>query len=333
MRRVLALCIVGIGLWTGSAVAQKTLDEIVARVNSDIILRSEYDAMELSMEEELSQQLQGVQLERALEESKRNLLRGLIDNHLLLQKAKDLDMTSDLEVIKTMERLRQDYTFESLEALEIAIVQQGQDLETFKENISTQYLTGQVLQREVYPKIIITTEGLRNYYEEHKAEFDRPAGIRLQEIVFLIGGKTPEELEEIRKKAEETLLRVQAGDDFGEVANEISESGTASNFGDLGFFEKGQLSEDYETAAAALARNEVSEVIELSDALVILKVPDRHDGGILPFELARSEIQDFLWSERVQPRVRDYLTRLRLEGFIDIREGYSDSGAAGASQN
>ena len=333
MRRVLVLWIVGIGLWTGSVDAQKTLDEIIARVNSDIILRSEYDQMELSMEEELSQQMQGLQLERAVEESKRNLLRGLIDNHLLLQKAKDLDMTSDLEVIKTMERLRQEYSFDSLEALEIAIVQQGQDIETFKENISTQYITGQVLQREVYRTIIITTQDLRNYYEEHQTEFDRPAGIRLQEIVFMTEGKTPEELEEIRKKADETLLRVQSGDDFGEVANEVSESGTASNFGDLGFFEKGQLSEDYETAAADLARNEVSAVIELSDALVILKVPDRHDGGILPFELARSDIQNVLWSERVQPRVREYLTRLRLEGFIEIQEGYSDSGASGSSQN
>ena len=333
MRRVLVLCILGIGFWTGSVDAQKTLDEIIARVNSDIILRSEYDAMELSMGEELSQQMQGLQLERALEESKRNLLRGLIDNHLLLQKAKDLDMTADLEVIKTMERLRQDYSFDSLEALEIAIVQQGQDLETFKENISTQYLTGQVLQREVYPKIIITTDGLRNYYEEHKTEFDRPAGIQLQEIVFITEGKTPEELEDIRKKADETLFRVHTGDDFGEVANEVSESATASNFGNLGFFEKGQLSEDYETAAADLARDEVSAVIELSDALVILKVADRHDGGILAFELARSDIQDFLWSARVQPRVREYLMRLRLEGFIEIHEGYSDSGAPGSSQN
>ncbi len=333
MRRVLVLSIVGIGLWSGLAVAQKTLDEIIARVNSDIILRSEYEETEQSMAEELSQQLQGLQLERAVEESSKDLLRTMIDNHLLLQKAKDLDMTADLEVIKTMERLRQEYRFESLEALESAILQQGQNIETFKENIAMQYLTGQVLQREVYPKIIITTEDLANYYEENKADFNRPAGIRLQEIVFLTADKTPEELEAIRAKADETLLRVQGGDDFGEVANEVSESGTASNFGDLGFFEKGQLSEDYEAAAADLARNEVSEVIELSDALVILKVPDRHDGGILEFELARNNIQDRLWSERVTPRVRDYLTRLRLEGFIEIREGYSDSGAAESSRH
>ena len=146
-------------------------------------------------------------------------------------------------------------------------------------------------------------------------------------------GKTPEQLEEIRKKADETLLRVGTGDDFGEVANEVSESGTAANFGDLGFFEKGQLSEDYEVAAADLDRNEVSEVIELSDALVILKVQDRHNGGVLPFELARSDIQNLLWAERVEPRVREYLTRLRVQAFVEIHEGYADSGAAGSSEN
>ena len=121
--------------------------------------------MQESMHEELSLNIQGFELEQAIEDSKVNLLRTMIDNHLLLQKAKEMDINADLEVIKTMERLRQEYRFDSLEGLESAIAQQGQNIETFKENIAMQYLTQQVLQREVYPKIIITTEDLRNYYE------------------------------------------------------------------------------------------------------------------------------------------------------------------------
>lgn len=328
MRRTLIFSIFAISLWGSSLIAQKVLDEIIARVNSDIILRSEYEGMQESMQEELSLNIQGFELDQALENSKVNLLRTMIDNHLLLQKAKEMDITADLEVIKTMERLRQEYRFDSLEGLESAIAQQGQNIQTFKENIAMQYLTQQVLQREVYPKIIITTEDLRNHYEENKSDFDRPAGIRLQEIVFMTAGKTSGELEEIKNKAAETLVRLRTGDDFGQVATEVSEAGTATNSGSLGFFEQGELSEDYEAAAAGLSKNEISEVIELAGVLVILKVQDRHDGGLLSFELARSDIQSLVWSGRVEPRVREYLTRLRLEGFIDIREGYTDSGAA-----
>ena len=193
-------------------------------------------------------------------------------------------------------------------------------------SIASQYLTQQILQREVYPKIIITTEDIRTYYETNKERFDRPEGVRLLEIVIMTEGKTPEETEAAEKTIQEALERVRGGEDFSEVASEVSEASTAGSGGDLGFFEKGTLQKDYEEAAGRLERRQISDIIRQPDALVILKLEDKHTGGILPFELAQEDIQDLIWRSRISPRIRSYLDRLRLEGFIEVREGYEDTG-------
>ena len=335
MFRRLVFPVLGLLVFSGLAVGQdqtrKTLDEIVARVNSDIILRSEYEDTIRVVEAELAQQYQGPQLEEAVADAETHALRDLIDKKLLAQKAAEFDINADLEVITTMERMRQEYNISSLEALESAIAQQGQNIDDFKESIASQYLSQQILQREVYPKIIITTEDIRTYYDTNEAEFDRPEGVRLLEIVILTEGKTTEEIEEAEQKIQEALDRVRGGDDFREVASELSEVSTAGSGGDLGFFEKGTLQRDYEEAADSLERRQVSDIIRQSDALVILKLEDKHDGGILPFELAQEDIQDSIWRSRISGRIREYLDRLRLEGFIEVREGYNDSGAVAAT--
>lgn len=316
-------------LLAAPALAQKTLEEIVARVNADIILKSELENAKNSLRQELGQQgLQGAQLEQAIAERSKNLLRDLIDQALLLQQAKEMGVNSDLELVKTMERMRVEYKFDTSEALEKAIVEQGMNLDEFKQNIRSRYLSGQVLSREVYGKIVITTEELRTYYDEHKKDFERPAGVQVREIVLNTENKSTPEIEAQRKKAEEALAALKKGDDFTELARKYSESQTAQDGGQLGFFEKGQLAKPLEDAASKLEKGQYTDILTLPYGFVIIKVDDKHSGGILPFEIAHEEIQRVLYDKRVQPKIREYLTKLRSDGFIEVRDGYVDTGAA-----
>jgi peptidyl-prolyl cis-trans isomerase SurA len=311
--------------WAG----QKVVDEIIARVNAEIILKSEYENAKRELLELLQRRdgLQGAQLERQYQAAMKDLLRDMIDQSLLLQKAKEMDLNADLEVIKSMERLRQENNIPTMEALEKAIVDQGTTVEDFKQSIRSQYLSSQVLGREVDSKIIVTTEEIRNYYETHKQDFDRPEGVRLREITILSGPSA----EQQKQKADEALAAAKRGDDFVELARKYSESQTAEQGGDLGFFQKGQLAKFLEDAAAKLDKGQVSDLLTLQDAFMIVKLEDKHTGGILAFELAQDEIQDRLWRERRAPKIREYLSRLRTEGFVEVRDGYADTGAAGIS--
>src|SRR2546427_5127631 len=319
-----------------SALAQtKTIDEIIAWVNSDIILKSEYETRKALSRNDRAEApprgrgLQGAQLEQAFNDAQKTLLRDLIDETLLLQQAKDMSLNADLELIKTKEQLRQERHLESMEELEKAIVAQGFTLDEFNQNIKTRYLTSQVLQREVYGRVVVTTEEMRKYYDANIKNFNRPAGIRVREISVYTENRGPAEIESQKKKIEEALAAVKKGDNFAEVASKYSESQTAQEGGDLGFFVKGELAQPLEEVASKLNKGQVSEVITLKGALMILKVEVKHDGGILPFELAQKEIQDSLWQQGVQPKIREFLTKLRSDGFIKIADGYADVGQPG----
>jgi peptidyl-prolyl cis-trans isomerase SurA len=330
-KAVLAVVIL---LMASLALAQtKTVEEIVARVNGDIILKSELEDARTSLRADLSQQsLQGVQLEQAFAEQSKYLLRQLIDNALLMQQAKELGLNADLEVVKTMERLRQENKYASLDVLEQEIVKAGVSVDEFKQRIRTQYLSGQVLGREVYPKIIVTTEEIRKYYDANPKNFDRPEGVRVSEIAVYTEGKSPAEIEQQKKKAEEAHAALKKGDDFPQVAQRYSEAPSARDGGDLGFFVEGDLAKPLEDAVAKLDKGQVSDILPMPYGFVILKVDDKHSGGILPFELAQKEITETLWQQRVQPKVREYLTKLRCDGFIDVRPGYVDEGACKADK-
>jgi peptidyl-prolyl cis-trans isomerase SurA len=322
-------------LSSGAFAQSKTVDEIIAWVNNDIILKSEYELRKSAIRNDLAEApprgrgLQGAQLEQALNEQQKTLMRDLIDETLLLQQAKEMGLNADLEVIKTMEQLRQERKLASLDDLEKAIVAQGYSVDEFKQNIKTRYLTQQVLQREVYGRVIVTTDEMKKYYDANVNKFDRPAGIRIREISVYTENRGPAEIESQKKKIEEALAAVKKGQNFPEVASKYSESQTAQEGGDLGFFVKGELAKPLEDVASKLNKGQVSDVITLNGAFMILKVEDRHEGGILPYELAQKEIQDALWQQGIQPKIREYLTKLRSDGFIKLGDGYSDLGQPG----
>jgi len=251
----------------------------------------------------------------------------MIDETLLLQQAKEMGISADIEVLKALERMRQERKLESMEALEKEIVSQGYTVDDVRQNIRTQYLSSQVLQREVYGRVVITNDEIHKYYDEHQKDFDRPAGIHLREITVLTENRGPEEVASQKKKIEEALAAVKKGDDFGATAAKYSESQTAAEGGDFGFFTKGELSSGLEEIVSKLDKGQVTDVLTVQGAFMIIKLDDKHNGGILPFELAQKEVQDLLWRKALDPKIKDYLTKLRNDGFVKVAEGYSDAGA------
>jgi peptidyl-prolyl cis-trans isomerase SurA len=311
----------------------KSIESIVAWVNNDIILKSEYDKRLDELRRELSgdPKLKGAQLEQVLKEQSRAALAQMINETLLMQKAKEMGITADLEVIKAMEKMRQDRKLPSLDALEKEIVSQGYTVDEVKENIRTRYLSDSVMQREVFSRVTITTDDVRKYYDEHQKDFDKPAGIHLREITVVTENRGPEEIASQKKKIEDALAAVKKGDDFAAVAAKYSESATASEGGDFGFFTKGELSPSLEEVVSKMDKGQVTEVLPVVGAFMIIKLDAKHEGGVLPFELAQKEIQNVLWSKAVPPKEKEYLTKLRAEGYIRLAEGYVDAEAPAAA--
>src|SRR6185295_18273884 len=116
----------------------------------------------------------------------------------------------------------------------------------------TRYLSNQVLNRDVYQRVIITTEELKAYYEAHKKDFDKPAGVHIREITVNTEGMKPDAIEGQRKKIDDAAAALKKGDDFGDVAQKYSESDNAQAGGDLGYFAKGDLAPDLDAIVSKL---------------------------------------------------------------------------------
>jgi len=315
--------------------AGRTVEEIIARVNNEIITKSEYEKARNSAEEDARQDCQGKctpeQLKAEIDQRQKTSLRDLIDQSLLVQRAKDMGVSVEPELIKRLDAIRIQNKIESMEELEKAVTAQGMNWEDFKNNIRSTLLTQRVISSEVGSHITISDEEVSKYYEAHKAEYVRPEQVALREIEVSTQGKKPEEIPDLKKKAETTLQRIKDGEDFGEMAKRFSDSATKTQGGFLGMYKRGELSKELEDKVFKMKKNELTEVTETKQGFLILQVLEHYDEGEQSLAKVKNEIMDKLYSARMEPAMREYLKTLREQSFVVIKPGYVD--AAGGPGN
>ena len=314
----------------------KTIEEIIARVNNEIITRSEYEKARQSAEEDAKSECQNrctpEQLQTNIGDRQKNSLRDLIDQSLLVQRAKDMGVSVEPEVIKKLDAIRTQNNFTSMEELERAVSSQGMNWEDFKNNIRNTLLTQRVISSEVGSHITIGDEEVAKYYEAHKAEFVRPEQVALREIEVSTQGKKPEEIPDLKKKAETALKRVKDGEDFGEIAKRFSDGSTKSQGGFLGVYKRGELSKELEDVVFKMKRNDLTDIMETKQGLLILQVLEHYDEGEQSLAKVKNEIMDKLYGERMEPAMREYLKTLREQSYVVIKPGFQDIAGGGSSE-
>ncbi len=304
----------------GSVVEQR-----VAQVNDQIITTSDYDRAEAQLEQEGQQQGWSPQ---ELENRKRDLLRDLIDQQLLLSKGKDLGITGDNELVRRLDEIRKQNHLDTMEDLEKAASSQGVSFEDFKQTQRNSIITQQVIREQVGRKLQMTQSQLRQYYQEHLNEFTQPESVKLSEILIPTTGDDPAKLAAAKAKADELEAQLKAGADFAQLAKANSGGSTAAQGGDLGDFKRGALAKQLEDATFALQAGQSTEPIRTRQGYVILKVTQHTPGGVQSFESVMPQVEEAAFMGRMQPALRDYLGQLRENAYIDVRPGYVDSAAA-----
>src|SRR6266852_2332941 len=316
--------------------AGRTVEEIIARVNNEIITRSEYEKSRNSAEEDAQQDCQGKctpeQLKAEIEQRQKTSLRDLIDQSLLVQRAKDMGVSVEPELIKRLDAIRTQNKIESMEELEKAVTSQGLNWEDFKNNIRSTLLTQRVISSEVGSHITISDEEISKYYEAHKKEYVRPEQVALREIEVSTQGKKPEEIPDLKKKAETALKRVKDGEDFGEIAKRFSDGSTKSQGGFLGVYKRGELSKELEDVVFKMKRNDLTDIMETKQGLLILQVLEHYDEGEQSLAKVKNEIMDKLYGERMEPAMREYLKTLREQSYVVIKPGFQDIAGGGGSE-
>jgi peptidyl-prolyl cis-trans isomerase SurA len=314
----------------------RVVEEIIARVNNEIITKSDYNRELASAEEDAKAECQGrctpQQLQADIEDRKKNALRDLIDQSLLVQRGKDMGISVETDVIKQLDQIRQQNNLASMEDLEKAVTGQGLNWEDFKNNIRNKLIVQKVVGQEVGQHIVIGHDDVVKYYNEHKADFVRPEQVALREIQVNTEGKKESEIPELKKKAETALQRVKNGEDFGEIAKRYSDGPTAKQGGYLGMYKRGELAKSLEDLVFKMKRNDLTDVVETKQGFLILQVLEHYDEGQQPVDKVENEIMNTLYNERMQPALREYLKTLREQSYVVIKPEFAEIAGGGNSE-
>ena len=168
--------------------AGQVVEEIVTRVNGQIVTLSEFQRSKDQTRDDAKQQ-DPANADKLYAEREKDVLRDLIDQQLLLQKGKDLDITGDTDLIKELDQMRKDMKLDTMEELEKAATAQGISYEDFKQNMRNRIITQKVIGEEVGSHLSITKEEEQQFYNEHRNEMEQPESIKLSEI--LVAPKKP----------------------------------------------------------------------------------------------------------------------------------------------
>lgn len=322
--------LVSSGLFAANVPNVRVVEEIIAKVNGDIITRTELERSRRALDPEFRQQgLNGPALEQAVREQEKNLLRDQIDQLLLVQKGKDLNINVDPEVTRRIASIQVQSKIADPDKFHEWIREQaGMPFEDFKAQMKNQLLTQRVIGQDVMYKANVPKAEIRKYYNDHKKDFVRQEQVFLREILISTQGKTPEQSAAAEKKAKDLAARARKGEKFGDLARDNSDAETAKGYGELPPYKRGQLRKDIEDIVFAHNKGYVTDPIRTPDGFRILKVEERFEAGQAPLEEVENEIQEKLLMPRMQPKVREYLTKLRQDAFLEIKPGYADSGAA-----
>jgi peptidyl-prolyl cis-trans isomerase SurA len=306
------------------------IDSVVAQVNGDVVMLS---TIKREMKDAIDAfKQQGVPEQKATEEVTRRqpeLIASLINELLLVQKGKELNLTEDVEteVNREMLRVMSSQGFKTIAEMEEAMRREGIDPASIRSTLRTQYMKNAVLSREVDAKIYfgVSQDELKKYYDTHRDKFRKPEVVTLSEIFLSLAGK-PEA--EVRARALQLLAQLRGGADFGTVASANSErldpSGNriaAQNKGVVGTFPVPDLKAEFAAAMKNVPVGGVTDLIRSDEGYQILRVDARTPASD-PKAFDENQVREAITVERRDKERGEYLKGLRKDAYIKLAPEY-----------
>ena len=308
----------------------RIVDQIVAKVNGDIVSQDEIQKLQREIAQEARAQNGGpAPTQQEIDAREKNVLRDRIDELLLTQKGKELNINVDSDMSKYVANLQRQSGLTDTDKFHEWVRQQsGMSYEDFLNETKNQIITRDVIGQEVGRHINITDKEVQDYYNAHKSDFIREEKVYLSEILISTQGKDAAGVAAAEKKAKQIAAEAAKGERFSDLARDNSDATTAKDGGVLGGYKKGDLYKDIENAVWNLPKGAVTQPIKLPTGFEIFKVDDHTKAGLASLAEVKTDIENVLYGPKMQPKVREYLTQLRRQAFLQIKPGFVDTGAA-----
>jgi parvulin-like peptidyl-prolyl isomerase len=324
-RRLVAFLalVVAVGSLGASLRAGEVLEQIVVKVNGEILTKTELEAREVAALRQRGQQnLTDQELKKAIAEVTPQILADTVDEMLILQRGRDLGYRlGDEQFTEVLDRIKKENKLENEDQFQAALKQEGLTLPELRNSIERNMIIQRVQQNEVMGKIAVNEEEARNYYAAHKDQFLTPSTLMIREILVAVPsdpkGLNVAKDDEAKEKAEALHARALKGESFEKIATEENDAATKANGGMIGPIKIEELDPAMRKLFEPLKTGEITAVIRTPRGYQFFKIESKTEAEVIPFDQARDQIANRVAQTKQRGEVQKFLTKLRAEALIE----------------
>jgi len=330
-QRVRAL---GVALVAGSAlcvvntVRADIIEQILVKVNGEIFTKTDLEERQIAVLRQRGQQIDpksergDAELRKALDEITPQLIVGVINDMLVVQRGRELGYKlSDDQFKNAVDSIKKENKIDTEEKFQEALKQENMTMADLRRNFERTMIVSRVEQNEVFGKVGVSEEEARKYYDAHLSEFTASPAVTLREIVVAVPndpkGVNVAADDAAKEKAEQIRSRAAAGENFEKLAAELSDAPSRANAGLVGPISLKDLSPDLQKLIDTMKPGDVGQPIRTQRGYLLLRLESSTGAQTMPFEQARDQISERVFTDKRQVEFRKYLEKLRSEAIIE----------------
>ncbi len=312
--KIFVMLVVLIGL--AACVQAQVVNKVVAVVNNEIITQHDVDQLLAVLYAQQVQEYKGDELLERMEDSKKDILKRMIEDKLILSRAREMgvnvsedDVDAKLELIKS--------GFPSEEAFQKTMQMQGITVSDLKARYRDQIMMKKIINFEIKSKVSVLPSEIAEYYEKHREEFKQDEKYRVRHI--LIKAEDDVGFELARVEAQDIYDKLMDGQDFAEIAKKYSHGPNKEQGGDMGYIGRGEMLEELDRVIFELREGEFSSPVKSRVGYHIFKVEKIKHSGYFSLEDVKVGIEQVIFQKKLKEKLDEWLVELRTGAYISIK--------------
>ena len=292
------------------------VDKIVVVVNDEVITQGDIDRILRPLYQQNKDTLTAEDMAEKLDEARKQLLKRLINDKLLLAEARRKEIeVEQSEIDAKLSEVKK--RFPSEEEFIQAITQENILLSDLEKQYKERIMIDKIIDKEVRWTVAITPNEALTFYDENKKDFNEPKKVKLHSILIRVGENYSSAKAE--KLARRILSRLEEGGDFAALAKQYSEGPYADSGGDMGWVKENDLMKRINELVFNMEINEISGILETTLGFHIFKVEGKAPARTKTYQEVKSRIEEILYRSKVEEKLIKWLDELKENAYIAFR--------------
>jgi peptidyl-prolyl cis-trans isomerase SurA len=305
------------------------IEQVLVKVNGEIFTKTDLEQRQIQVLRQRGQQIDlksdpnNQQLRKALNDITPGIMVDVVNEMVIVQRGRELGYKlSDEQFKSVVDNIKKENKIETEEQFQAALKGENMTMADLRKQLERSMIRQRVEQNEILGKIGISESEARAYYDAHLNEFTSPPTVTLREITVSIAadnrGVNVAAEEAAKTRIQEIRARATTGNEsFEKLAGELSDSPSKANAGLIGPLSILDISPDVRKLVDQMKPGDVTEPIRNAKGFQILKLEARSETTTMPFEQAKDQIGERVFTDKRKVEYMKYLDRLRAQAIIE----------------